>query len=182
MDAAKREGYDEIFTTVYRAHYQAVCRFLAGIVFDCAVAEELCQDVFLKVWEKNAGIEPGPGKTLNFLFTIARNAGIDYLRRKKIEDGRLKQIFLEEAVMDRAFYEDIENSYVMGEVVSTLGEIINSFPERKREVFIEKNLNERRAAEISREKNISVYRIRQIDGEVQGRIREVLGDYFREAG
>ena len=182
MDVEKREEYDEIFTHAYRTYYRIINRFLNGIVYDSAVAEELCQDVFLKVWERNARLDPGSGKTLNFLFTIAKNAGIDYLRRKKIEDSRLRQVCLDEAAMDRAFYDSIENSYIRGEVISTLGDIINSFPEREKEVLVEKILHERRSSEISREKKISVYRIRQIEEEAQGRIREMMGDYFRAAG
>lgn len=182
MDATRREEYDEIFTIVYRKYHQVICRFLGGIVYDSAVAEELCQEVFLKVWEKNAALDPDQIKTFNYLFTIARNAGIDYLRRKKIEDNRLKQVCLTEAVMDRAFYENIENSYVRGEVISTLGDVISSFPALKKEIFIDKNFHVRRYSDISREKKVSVYRIRQIDEEVLGRIREVMEEYFLQAG
>lgn len=48
-------------------------------------AEEMVNEVFIKVWQKAATYNPQAAKVSTWLFTIARNVRIDKLRRKKIK-------------------------------------------------------------------------------------------------
>ena len=48
------------------------------------LAEEVVQDVFVKIWEKRDFIQP-QGSLRNFVFTIAKNHTLDLLRRHNFE-------------------------------------------------------------------------------------------------
>lgn len=170
--------YDENFTINYRRYSIPVVRFIKKIVYDRDVSEELCQDVFLRVYERNIRLDPDSGKTLGFLFTIAKHIAIDYLRRKNAEEEKIKSMDIEEAVLDRQFYEDIENAWLRGEVISTMSDIIDSFPEKKRDLFIAMNFGNMTGASMARDSGLTVYHIRRIEEEFLRKIRESLGPYF----
>ena len=171
-------AFDENFTINYRKYAAAVVRFLKGIVYDRHISEELCQDVFLKVYERKIILDPESPRTLNYFFTVAKNAAIDYLRRRRSEEEKLRSVQIEEAVMDRQFYEDIENCCLRGEVLSTLSDVIRTVPEKQRRLFVEKSLHGRPAASVARDSGISAYHVRKIEETVHRTIRFRLGRFF----
>jgi RNA polymerase sigma-70 factor (ECF subfamily) len=67
---------------VYVDYYQPLLRYLHRLVHDEGVAEDLCQDSFVKAmrhWD-----ERNPQANLrSWLYAIARNTAFDYLRRRK---------------------------------------------------------------------------------------------------
>ncbi len=171
-------GFDEMFSINYRRYAPAVIRFLRRIVYDRDISEEICQDVFLKVYEKRIGLDPESPQTLNFFFTAAKNAAIDFLRRRKSEEEKLRSMQIEEAVMDRQFYEDIENMCLRGEVISTLGDVINAFPENSRALVAARCLEGRSAASVAKDSGISAYHVRKIEKEAHRKIQITLGRFF----
>jgi RNA polymerase sigma-70 factor (ECF subfamily) len=48
---------------------------------DAGMAEELVQETFLRLWRSAARYDPERGSVRTFLFTIARRAAVDLLRR-----------------------------------------------------------------------------------------------------
>ncbi len=170
--------YDELFSTSYRRYSPAVIRFLRRIVYDLHISEELCQEVFLRVYEKRIDLDPESPQTLNFFFTAAKNAAIDFLRRKRCEEEKLRSIQVEEAVLDRQFYEDIENMCLRGEVLSTLSDVISAFPENRRAMVEARCIDGRPAASLARESGVSAYHVRKIEREAHRKIRSAMGRYF----
>lgn len=47
-----------------------------------AMADDLVQEVMVKVWRKAASYQPGKAKASTWIYTIARNARIDMLRKQ----------------------------------------------------------------------------------------------------
>lgn len=173
-------AFNENFIINYKKYSAAVTRFLRGVVYDRFVSEELCQDVFLRVFERRIDLDPESPRTINFFFTVAKNAAIDYLRRKRSEEAKLRSMQIEEAVMDRRFYEDIENICLRGEVLSTLSDVVKTFPEQQRSLFAERCLNGRSATSVARDSGISAYHVRKIEEQARRAIRLKLGCYFGE--
>ncbi len=70
-------------------HYSGA---LYGVVFRIlkneAIAEEVLQDVFLKVWEKIESYDSAKGKLFTWMMNIARNQAIDKTRSKESSKGR----------------------------------------------------------------------------------------------
>lgn len=71
-------GDEKAFEDLYWTYSPQVYNFINSLLFDKSLAEDLTQNVFLKIWEKHEQIEPGLGITA-YLFTIA---GILFLRRR----------------------------------------------------------------------------------------------------
>jgi RNA polymerase sigma factor (sigma-70 family) len=70
----------------YRRLYDATAPKLFGIVLriirDRATAEDVLQDVFLRVWRNAASFAPEAGVPMAWLASIARNRAIDVVRQK----------------------------------------------------------------------------------------------------
>ena len=61
----------------------AVRRFLFGMCGDWHVAEDLAQESLLKAWRSRANFD-GRANVRTWVFAIARNAWLDYLRRRRV--------------------------------------------------------------------------------------------------
>lgn len=79
---AYREGDDEAFTLLTNRYVDILYRFVYRLIGNPSAAEELTQDIFLKSW-KSLGKFDATKEWKTWLFAIARNTSIDWLRKKK---------------------------------------------------------------------------------------------------
>ena len=70
------------FHEVFNEQYVAVRNYLYYLSADMELSEDLAQDVFFKLWEKQHGIDERTVKPL--LFTIARNLYFNHHKRKAL--------------------------------------------------------------------------------------------------
>lgn len=173
-DTSKEQG----FVLTYVKFLKLVIHTLEKLVPNHDIAEELAHDVFLKLYEKRYELDPHSTRTINLLITVAKNRALDYLKKTGIENDRLREKYFEDVVFDRAFFRDIEDYYIEGEIISTLHDEIDSFSEEYRNVFIDKYFGGRKSSEIARRRRITKYRIRQVENNLHERIRSRLGKYF----
>ncbi len=75
-------GQDEVLPYLINRHIESVYRFIFNMVNDGSIAEDLTQEVFIKVWKKLKSYN-NKYSFKTWLFTIARNTTYDYLRKKK---------------------------------------------------------------------------------------------------
>lgn len=65
---------------------------LYGIIFRIVrqedIAEEILQDVFLKIWDKIDNYDASKGKLFTWMLNIARNQAIDKTRSKEMNKGK----------------------------------------------------------------------------------------------
>jgi RNA polymerase sigma factor (sigma-70 family) len=82
--AVKRDR--EAFHTLYRHYTPMIRAFLLksmGSGADRSEAEEITQEVLIKVWNKAASFNPAKASVNTWIFTIARNTRIDFIRRNE---------------------------------------------------------------------------------------------------
>lgn len=66
-------------------HYSgALFGVIARIVKQEVIAEEILQDVFIKIWDKIEGYDSSKGRLFTWMLNIARNQAIDKTRSKEI--------------------------------------------------------------------------------------------------
>lgn len=85
---AARAGNADAFAAVVRQFETPTYGFILRMVRRPAVAEDLSQEVFLRLWQNLARIE-GPGLLPSWLRRVAANAVIDHWRK---EDARRRRI------------------------------------------------------------------------------------------
>jgi len=81
-----KEGDDESFRVLLEKHRNPVIHFVYRMVQERAVAEELSQEVFLRVYRSRASYEP-TARFTTWLFRIATHLALNWLRDGKHERG-----------------------------------------------------------------------------------------------
>jgi RNA polymerase sigma-70 factor (ECF subfamily) len=82
-----REGDETSFRILVEKHRSAVVHFLYRMVQNQAIAEELGQEVFFRVYRSRATYEPA-AKFTTWLFRIATHLALNWLRDEKNERGQ----------------------------------------------------------------------------------------------
>jgi RNA polymerase sigma-70 factor, ECF subfamily len=77
-----KERQEQFLEILFSRHLRAVHAFVLRYVGDQAVAEDITQEVFVKAW-KNLKKFDLQKNFKTWLFSIARNTCIDYLRKKR---------------------------------------------------------------------------------------------------
>ena len=78
-----RDGDQEAFEVLYKAHYLQLARFSWRYVQSKAVAEELVQELFADIWQDRKNI-PLEGSIRAYLYRAIRNRSLNYLKHKKV--------------------------------------------------------------------------------------------------
>src|SRR6185312_6802547 len=81
-----RQGDMHSFSLLLERHRMPVIRFLYRIVQNQAIAEELAQEVFLRVYKSRASYEPS-AKFTTWLFRIATHLALNWIRDKRYEQN-----------------------------------------------------------------------------------------------
>ncbi len=121
-------GSQEAFNEVFRAYYGKVVNFVNSLVKSHNVAEDLSQEVFVNLWNSRHALDEV--RSLNaYIYTIARNITIDYLRKKRPVCDQIEQNtdFLDGEMTDERYFA-MEKELMIRLAVAT-------FPERRRRIF-----------------------------------------------
>ena len=120
-----RQGDTHCFTLLLERHRASVIRFLYRIVQNQAIAEELAQEVFLRVYKSRASYEPS-AKFTTWLFRIATHLALNWLRDCKgeknsesldlaLEEGATRQVpdrkpTIEERMLRESRFQEIRGA------------------------------------------------------------------------
>lgn len=146
-----RLGKLESFEWLYCRYFEKVYYFCLSFTKSPADAEELTSDVFVKIWQKRAGIDPTVSlKPL--LFKITRDLSWNFLKQKARKNG-LREAFIQYASRP-AFY-DTEVEIMVNEYYEILDEAIKNLTPQQEKIFSLRFLQGRDLGQIARELKIS---------------------------
>jgi RNA polymerase sigma-70 factor (ECF subfamily) len=80
--ALLKSGDAKAMEILYDNYSAALSGIIYRIVEDKETAEDVLQEVFVKIWKNIAGYDRGRGRLFTWLVNIARNAAIDSMRVK----------------------------------------------------------------------------------------------------
>ena len=83
-----QNGNQTAFAKLYDMYSQALFGIINTIINDEDQAQEVLQDVFVKVWEKSKNYSTEKGRFFTWLLNIARNAAIDHVRSKSFKNSK----------------------------------------------------------------------------------------------
>ncbi len=76
------------YEQLYAMYAPNICGVINTIVRDEFLAQEICQDVFIKIWDKSDSYNASKGRFFTWILNIARNAAIDELRSKSFKQQK----------------------------------------------------------------------------------------------
>lgn len=125
-----KSGDETAFESLYWAYNSHLFNFIHSILYDKSLAEDLTQNVFLKIWEKREVINPEQGIDA-YLFTIARN--LVYKETEKSLRSSAVMNFLSRQLSDQdSETEDNLDAESLREYIQTL---VEQMPTARREIF-----------------------------------------------
>jgi RNA polymerase sigma-70 factor, ECF subfamily len=83
-------GESEALELLYKRYAANVYQTVLRVVQDAALAEDLVQEVFWRVWRRSAHFAAKRGQVAPWLRTLARNLGIDELRRLRARPALIR--------------------------------------------------------------------------------------------
>jgi RNA polymerase sigma-70 factor (ECF subfamily) len=82
-----RDAFNYLYDNYSAVLYGVICK----IVTDEHIAQDVLQEVFVKIWNNIAQYNPAKGRIYTWMINIARNASIDKLRsRGEIMKGKIQ--------------------------------------------------------------------------------------------
>lgn len=72
---------------LYDHYAQTLLGIIVKIVQSSTVAEEVLQDVFIRIWHRIEDYDPSRSKLFTWMMRISRNLAIDKIRSKEMKNG-----------------------------------------------------------------------------------------------
>lgn len=126
-----RRGDHDGFSRVYLAYAEGLVAFLTTMLGSRDEAEEMTQDIFVRLWESKDAIDPDKN-IKSYIFTFARRMAIDRLRHRKVRDKYISYI----GYSQNGAEVSPDQMMISRENELALQAAIDSMPPKQKEVFI----------------------------------------------
>lgn len=166
---AIRNGNEHSFKSLFNTYCQKLINFSRRYVLDKEIAENIVQDVFVKVWTNRDNLDHTKNiKT--YLFTAVKNNSFKYLRHLNVERA------YSEITFDTKEDFDPMKNIEKNETVNQIKIEINKLPEKCQEIFSMSKIDKLKYSEIADILNISVKTVETQMGRALKKLRENLKD------
>ena len=155
--------------------------FAQEYVFSEEDAENIVQDVFTELWEKKELLTYNIN-LVAFLFTSIRNRCIDHLRHNIVVREAVNQMQEEYQITLKVKLASLElfDQSLLSEldIEKKISEVINSLPEKCREIFIKSKIEGKKQKDIAAEMNISLKTVENQMNIAYKKLKSELKDYL----
>ena len=166
INAKQPEAFRELFSEFYNS----LVLFAMGFVEQQDVAEAIVQEVFIAVWERDAQY-PTYNAFRSFLYNSVKNAGLNHLKHKNVEEKYLASLNLEDEG------DDIDLKMMEEELYRLLFKTIDELPDKCRNIFL-LHLEGKGNEEIALLLNLSILTVKTQKKRAMSYIRERLGRVY----
>ncbi|HWK05596.1 MAG TPA: RNA polymerase sigma-70 factor [Puia sp.] len=145
------EGDETAFSTCYSEYGRVLMPFLVRLVGSRDSAEEIIQEVFLKVWlyrDRLAEVD----NPRSWLFRVAANTGRNWLKKKMLIEQKMQEHQRQWDIPDSAIPEQVDLKSIAGVIQRT----ILSFPPQRRRIYQMSREEGLKPAEIAARLELSV--------------------------
>ena len=147
------------FGLLYHQFYQGLCQYASQLTGDRYVAEEVVQDVFLKVWDKRKEVFSQDGSIRKYLFRMVHNQCLDILRKSRTRKESFIQLLPPEAWAriseSYGFDENLIEQLDAEDLALRIQQFIAQLPAQCREIFTKSRFENKSNEEIATEMNLS---------------------------
>src|SRR6187397_1624287 len=139
------------FEQVFKTHFKRLHAYAFTILRDEIEAEEIVQQVFFKLWERNENLSL-TGSVSAYLYRAVHNESLNYIKHQKVRsDHRLHVAYSMKNQSDHA-----SKKILASELEKNIRQALADLPEQCRTIFQMSRFEEMKYREIADELNISV--------------------------
>jgi RNA polymerase sigma-70 factor, ECF subfamily len=168
-----REGDVEAFRLLVEAHQARVIGTIGKMLGSEAEAEDLAQQVFIRIWKSAPRYQP-TAKFTTWLFRITRNLVFNELRRKRHFVDQIDDV----AELAERTEKEPDQVLLEGELQKAIQEAINSLPESQRMAIILRRYEDMPYEEIANVMGTTVPAVKSILFRARAELRERLAKYL----
>lgn len=165
-----RNGNEEAYRLVFYRYYESLCHYAMSFIRDRGKAEDLVQEVFLKLWTKRESLKSG-GSLKAYLYKMTYNEFVTVFRKEKRYQQEL-DIFKLEALSP--VLQESEESWQLK--LKRVKEAIDSLPPRCKEIFILNKQDGLKQKEIAEKLSISVKTVENQVGKALKALKKKLSE------
>ncbi len=137
------------FDDLFEKYSDKLYRFAMHYLKNENEAEEIVQDVFVKVWENRKKLNTELSFK-SFIFTIAHNLILKYFRNIAYH-----QSFVNEQILKKSTESNDESRIEYNFVLQEVNKLIEDLPDKKRIIFVKNKIDGLTSTEIAKQLNLS---------------------------
>ena len=153
---------------LYRDFHTKVLGYMHSKLTNSHTAEDLTEDVFVKVYEKIDSFDEAKASFSTWIYTIARNTLIDYFRTMKqyeeVPETKEADYNLEDEVLD-------------SEDLSKLAAALRTLDERSRDIIVLRFYQGKTLKDIAKQLGISYAYVKLLQNNAFVKLKEQLKDF-----
>ena len=161
-------GNHTAFEMLFKTYSQRLIYFSRRYVLDKQTAENIVQDVFLRIWQNKENLNPSKS-IKSYLFTAVKNESLKQLRHLSVEKQQQENVS-RLSVVELTPDEAIDKNELKGE----LNKAINDLPEKCREIFYMSRFDQLKYSEIADILGISIKTVETQMGRALKKLRGQL--------
>lgn len=86
-----KQRQQSAFSYLYDNYSAALLSVIVGVVADTELANDVLQEVFIKIWRQIESYDDAKGRLFTWMLNVARNASIDTVRSKSYQNSQQNQ-------------------------------------------------------------------------------------------
>ncbi|XOV87116.1 MAG: sigma-70 family RNA polymerase sigma factor [Pseudomonadota bacterium] len=158
------------FQVVLRDQLPGISHYVARMLGNSTEAEDITQEVFLRLWTQAGRFDPSKAKLSTWLYNIAHNLCIDYFRKHN-------RLVSENNFEDAVSTDEPDTSHYDGLRAKEVEASIMQLPERQRSALVMchyQGLSNKDAADIL---DVSVDALESLLSRARRKLKTLLSDY-----
>jgi len=122
------EGDEKAFAELFREYGPRLHSYLSGMTKSESGAEELVQNTFIRIWLYRDQL-PGLENPKAWIYKVASNEALNYLKRKALETKIIHQLQTNETTLTG------NDAVLYNEMKTAIREAVDSLSERRQQVY-----------------------------------------------
>lgn len=170
-----QEDEQAFMESLFKSFFPLVCKTIYRLVLDTATAEDLAQEVFIRIWNRRSALQDVYFKA--YLHRAAINMALDHLDKNKRQG---KHLSIEDNVIQLpASSGAADSSHHLKQTSAHIQQAIDRLPQKCREIFVLSRFEEMTYREIAATLNISVKTVENQMITALKKLRVSLQDYLQ---
>jgi len=123
-----REGNHKAFEKVFIVYYNKIKTFIFGYVKSDVDAEELAEDIFVRLWINRESIDVARSFS-SYMHTVARNSALNFLKHKFVHESYQNSLDKSECSYSP------EDSLIAKETILLIEMAVEKMPEQRKKIY-----------------------------------------------
>jgi len=161
------------FEQVFKTHFKRLHAYAFTILRDEIQAEEMVQQVFFKLWERNENLSL-TGSVSSYLYRAVHNESLNYIKHQKVRSNHQLNV----AYSMKNEVEHPTKKIIVKELEKKIHSALNELPEQCRTIFQMSRFDELKYREIADKLGISIKTVESQMSKALRLLRVKLVDFL----